>query len=674
LLYIGGSYINQVNGQNAGDLTAIDVATLQLVNWMPSITHTNLGGVLSLHIVQNTLYISGGFNEVGGQVRANIAAIELYTGTVKSWNFAANFSAPQNYADIKSYNNKLIIGGNFGTPGLPTDHACALVDTVTGLSIEYLFRSGGLFGNGINSLYWAAGVNCLALSGDTLFTFSSGTFDTRITAINLANNNTVLWAKYFNIIAAVTRMEVTGGALYAGGQNFTDIYITNATNDDPLDIERKIKGVVKLNSATGNFINWLPDPVGLNVSNVFTMALAANNILVGGNFSHVNGIERTGIVMLKAGTQQVLPFNINLSGHSINAFKIIDSTLYAAGTYIYINGINQPKSVLAFNINSGVQLPWNPVNLGTAYAIEANSQYVFLGGQLNEPSGGLSRTNLFAINRQSDALAQWAPNPNSTIAALHLSDGKLYVGGYFNTIASTARTGIGAFDTSTLSLTSFNPNPNSSVNAINSIPGTIWIGGSFYQIGGNACSVFAGINAQSGTINNNPVTSFNGGTVYAITVKGCYVHFGGGFRLNGTEPCNNLGVYDMYNKTLLTSANFCQNVDDLGGNIKALAHTANDLYFGGNFTRVNAKANATNIERIRFSPGFYNGCGEYITVQNGNWNTASTWQGGSVPPSNARIKVRHSVTVSSAVTCFSLLIEPGGNVNVNGGVVVKVVN
>jgi hypothetical protein len=672
ILYIGGQNVEQIAGQNAGDLSAIDVITQQLINWVPAVT--SIGGISKLYIAQNTLYIIGRFTDVGGQPRKNIAAIELYTGTVKPWNFESTYAG---YSDIKSYKDKVIIGGVFenpDTPTFPSEHACALVDTTTGLLIHYLFTSSGLFGNGINYLYWNAGISSLVINGDTLFTFSSGTFDTRVTAINLAETNHVLWAKYFNMIADVSNMEITNGSLYIAGSAFTDIYLTDSTNDNPANIERQIKGVVKLNTATGDFINWLPDPVGFVVRDVWTMSLAGNNVFVGGTFSHVNGLERTGIAMLKVSTQEVLPFSINLYGQSVRDFKIIDSMLYAAGSYLYVNNIYQPKSVLAFNLRTDSLLPWNPVNLGNALSVEANNQYIFLGGQLTEPSGGADRINLFAIDRQTGMLSSWAPNPNHNVISLHISGDKLYVGGDFTTILNTSRNHLAAFDTANLSLTNWNPNPNSNVNVIKSTDETIWIGGGFYQVDDANCSIFAGIDKLSGVVIHKPIITFIGGTTNAITVKGCYVMFGGGFGLNNMETCNNLAVYDMYNKSLLPSGSFCQNVDDLSGNIKTLASISNDLYFGGSFTKVNGKANATNIERIRFPTGYFDGCGEYISVQNGNWNSPATWETDSIPPNNARVRVRHNVTVTTSVNCFSLYIEPGGHLNVNNGIQVVVGN
>ena len=60
---------------------------------------------------------------------------------------------------------------------------------------------------------------------------------------------------------------------------------------------------------------------------------------------------------------------------------------------------------------------------------------------------------------------------------------------------------------------------------------------------------------------------------------------------------------------------------------------------------------------------------EYISATNGNWNVPSTWQGGLVPPSNAAVTIRHAVSVTANVSCYSVAVEmPGGALTVQPGI------
>ncbi len=597
VLYIGGENVSQIGGQNAGNLSALDVSTKLLLPWIPSVN----AKVTGIFVSQNRLFVIGGFTIIGGQNRNGIAALEINTGAIKSWNPALGGG----YSDIKFYQNKIIIGGGFHDASF-NNHACALVDSVTGSTIQYIFNS--------SNLYWAAGISKLALKGDTLFTFSTGTADTRVTAVNLSNNNTILWKKYFNMTASASGMEIIDTSLYVAGSSFDVIYQTNLSNSNAADIERNIKGAVRLSIHSGNLINWFPDPVGLIVRDVYTMASANKNIFVGGNFSHVNGLKRQGIFMLNTLTEEVLPFEIDFDfGVGCNALKLIDSTLYMAGDFSNVNGQPYLSSVIACNVRTGSILPWHPGKLGNATSIEANSKYVFLGGNLTEPAGGLGRSKLFAIDRQTATLANWSPNPDDNISpnALHLSKGRLYVGGAFTNISGQARIYMAAFDTLNLNLTPWQPIAASGQNsilgialAINSTDTTVWIASNSIWNGTTFTSGFAGFQITTGILSNAlPPQLITGHSVNSLAVKGEYIAAGGDF--NTSSACNNLVMYNYKNNQLLPSSVFCQNFPFIGEKISTMCFTKNDLYVGGSFVNLNGKQNALNLERIKFPNGYF---------------------------------------------------------------------
>jgi hypothetical protein len=59
----------------------------------------------------------------------------------------------------------------------------------------------------------------------------------------------------------------------------------------------------------------------------------------------------------------------------------------------------------------------------------------------------------------------------------------------------------------------------------------------------------------------------------------------------------------------------------------------------------------------------------YVTIANGSWGNAATWQGGQVPPSTADVIIRHAITVSANASCNSLKVEkPSGSITVTTGV------
>lgn len=87
--------------------------------------------------------------------------------------------------------------------------------------------------------------------------------------------------------------------------------------------------------------------------------------------------------------------------------------------------------------------------------------------------------------------------------------------------------------------------------------------------------------------------------------------------------------------------------------------SGNLLLFGG--------ANETGIFNDLWKLGNTNV--SLVSVNNGDWNTSSTWAGGIVPSSNDIVIVRHAVTVQLNTSCYSLKIEgSSGNVTVKTGV------
>ncbi|MCS6821709.1 MAG: T9SS type A sorting domain-containing protein [Microscillaceae bacterium] len=56
----------------------------------------------------------------------------------------------------------------------------------------------------------------------------------------------------------------------------------------------------------------------------------------------------------------------------------------------------------------------------------------------------------------------------------------------------------------------------------------------------------------------------------------------------------------------------------------------------------------------------------YITANNGDWHTGSTWVGGSVPPTNQPVTIAHNVTISSAdVTVSAMTINSSRTLTIN---------
>ena len=681
LLYMGGDNITQVGSQTATNLSVVDVATKQLQTWVPPILRTNgVGTITDFTITGGKLYFVGSFTSVGGQSRLNAAAITIGTGAVQSWNPSPNWGNNPGYSSLLVYGSNIILGGGFGPYGQDV-HAGAIVDGAGGSLLKYLFTSNGsLFGNNGGALYWAAAVNSMAIQGNTLFAYSSGTYDTRVTAVDLTLslptsstvNSNVLWMKYFNSTANARNMAVIGNSLYLAGDSFGKTYLTNQPNDEA-NFERKVRNIVRLNTATGNLENWFPDPVGQIYDDVPAMSVSGTNLFFGGRFSHVKGQDRASLVMIRNSTQTVLPFQINDTyGYytQVGALKIAGDTLFVAGGLQSLS-TTQYSSIAAYKLGTGARINWNPVNLGYVRSVAVYKNTVFVGGDLTEPSGGAGRTNLLAIDRQTGNLTSWAPNPDRSVYALLIRNSKLYVGGDYQNISGQVRLRLAAYDVNTLALTNWNPGSDGQVLTLAYSPGTIWAGGTFGSIGGSNRPAVASISEQTGAVNPPLNLSISYGVNNLIT-DGRYLLLGGGFVINNSS-CNRLQPYDIYNQAPVSTTAFCTNAGEYT-TVRAQARTGNDLYFGGDFTQVNGRNIATYIGRVRFPANYFSGPAEYITASNGSWFDPATWQGGLVPPVGANVTINHLVSLPATATSKRVKYGSGGSIGFSTGVSLKLGN
>jgi hypothetical protein len=70
----------------------------------------------------------------------------------------------------------------------------------------------------------------------------------------------------------------------------------------------------------------------------------------------------------------------------------------------------------------------------------------------------------------------------------------------------------------------------------------------------------------------------------------------------------------------------------------------------------------------------YKRCASIMTtIQPGNWHDAATWAGGIIPQPGSCVQVTHQVSVFQDVEVSTLFVGPGGNVKVEPGVKIKII-
>lgn len=143
-LFAGG-YFYHVRGQPRSLLAAIDLVTGEATAWDAHVARTPEdyyfdGGprVLDLVVADNTLYVAGAFNSIGGRSRAGLAAVDVHTGEATCWDPQAlgwDASDPTRpyFNSLVIYRDAVYAAGEFRSLGGQREHR-----TVSGMSVPWI--------------------------------------------------------------------------------------------------------------------------------------------------------------------------------------------------------------------------------------------------------------------------------------------------------------------------------------------------------------------------------------------------------------------------------------------------------------------------------------------------------------------------------------------------------
>ena len=332
-VYVGGSF-SGIGGERRSNLASMTPDGI-LREWGPSTNET----VHEVVAVDGTVYIGGYFDQVEGRSRSGLAAIAT-DGTLLDWNPNPRWqwdggSAPGEIYAIAVLQGVVYIGGRFNSVGDVNRNglaAIALDETVHAWNPDVIFDGGS--------------------------TPRAGT---------------------------VRSMVISGSTVYAGG-DFTRVSNTTRNGIAAVDID-------------GSLLAWNPD-VGSSLSTtgageVFSLAIAADTVYVGGYFTSIGGVPR--------------------------------------------------KSVAAVGVDGALK-DWNPGigvsssdDPGYVSALAIENEDVYVGGSFNMVGGAL-RSGLVKITNNG-TLDPWDPRVGGQVSTLYVRHSKLYLGGHFLEIAGEAISG-----------------------------------------------------------------------------------------------------------------------------------------------------------------------------------------------------------------------------------------
>lgn len=484
---------------------------------------------IAIDPISATIYVGGTFTTVGGQARANVAAIDD-NGTVLAWNPGADASVSR--LAVHPANGTVFLGGTFTQVGGQARTRIAAVDA-TGTVTAWNPAPNGTV---VSALALSAAGDIVYAGGD--FSNIGGQARSNAAAIDGAGLATA-WNPSPDASVNAIAVNPTSGTVYLAGAF--------------LNVSATARGGAAAVDAAGALTAW--DPAlsigGFLPATVLSVGVDAQtgNVYMGGDFDTAGAQSRGRVVAVDA-TGALLPWNPGVAGDVLTFSFIPGGSVYVGGRFVMIGGQVRNR-IAALDVN-GDLTAWNPnANAEvSAIGLDPTSGTVYAGGYF-DAVGGQTRNYLAAIDPTTGVPTAWNPNLDNTVNAIGVrpADGVVFAGGSFTLVGATTRNHLAAIDPTTGAATAWNPNVNNDVYALAlDVANTqIYAGGSFTQVGASTRNRIAAINTTTGAAtawNPNGSGGFSPGVnAIAFGATGP-VYVGGEFTTIGGQTRNNVAAID----------------------------------------------------------------------------------------------------------------------------------
>jgi hypothetical protein len=329
-IYIGGSFthVTPPGGGTAvarNHLAALSATTGALLPWNPGAN--DIVNALAVKPNGKTIYAGGHFTQVHGATRLHVAAINANASTLRPWKANTNGKVDV----IITNRTRVYIGGTFTVlkghtrnrlGAVSASASAALVAWTPHASSEvYALQLsatgkriyvGGAFdhmngkkANHLAAIKTAGGgaiakkfrfhpnypVFTLALSGKTLYVGGAGNGG-HVTAVTFKTSHAKWDILTDGDVRAIT---IRQGVIYVGG-HFNNFCQGHTGTGMPLTCTTNVgrPKFLALNQLSGNLLNW--NPIGNSLEGVFAIRSNKKQVMAGGSFTKVHGVNQQGFV------------------------------------------------------------------------------------------------------------------------------------------------------------------------------------------------------------------------------------------------------------------------------------------------------------------------------------------------------------------------------------------
>jgi hypothetical protein len=323
---------------------------------------------------------------------------------------------------------------------------------------------------------------------------------------------------------------------------------------------------------------------------------ADGKVVIGGDFTLVNGVRRDNIARLNADGTLDTGWNPD-ADLNVRALAVAGNTVYAAGYFGRIGG-QARRFLAALDGTTGAATAWDPNPDQGVNTIVVAGSLVYVGGNFGT-IGGQTRKKIAALDAATGNATAWDPNAtlglsNTTVYTIAVLGSTVYVGGSFTFIGGQARSKLAALDATTGAATAWDPNPTGGnspgVDQLAIAGSTVYVAGSFTTIGGQARTKLAALDATTGNATAwNPNPSPSSASLFALAASGSAVYVGSTFTTIGGQPRSFLAALDLATANA-TAWNPSPSADAFTIGVRTLAVANGTVYVGGSFNGIAGEA------------------------------------------------------------------------------------
>ena len=367
-------------------------------------------------------------------------------------------------------------------------------------------------------------------------------------------------------------------------------------------------------------------------------------------------------------TPRQIAGSLTLNAASIFNMNATTGSLTVLGNVV-LGGGGTPNTTLSLSTNIGGDMivggNWqNGTGLG-GVIFNTNNRSVSFSGGAPQTIGGLNSTTFsyLDINNTTNVTL----NINTNVATeLRLNNGKLILGA--NNLSLNAFANIVNASSSRYVVTDGAGQLIQSLGGVNTL----------YPVGPNTTNFAPAILAQFGTVDNIGVLvksapAFDNAVNDVLQMVNYQWYISEGtFGGNSMYTQFQWGGADEATNFIRTNPVFHGDWTGSSYNIRATNSTVGgNPYSSGSSTNYSGNLNRT------FVVGNLNGIkGCISSVQNGDWNTSTTWEAGVIPPKDANVCLNHNVTINTVNpdTVGSIVFGAASNLTVSNGYTITMSN